>query len=386
LNAETLDEHRLRRLIDAGRLVVSELELDAVLERLLEAARDVTSARYAALGVLDQGGRGLDRFTSLGLDGETRRRIGPLPRGKGVLGVLITDPRPLRLTEVGEHPRSYGFPEGHPPMHTFLGVPVRVRGKVYGNLYLTEKKDGAFTQADEEAVILLGQWAGIAIANARSVAEERLRESIEGSERERGRWSRELHDDTLQGLGALRVLLAAALRRGGPEVTAAAEQAVEQLTEEISKLRGLISELRPAALDIGLEAALEALAERSSSRDDLEVRMSIALNAGGDEPPRLGGELERAIYRLAQEALTNAGRHSQAEGVEVRLSRRDRLIELVVEDDGIGFDPGSSTTGFGLRGIRERVALAGGRLKVESEPGTGTRLTATFPTDRRSGA
>jgi GAF domain-containing protein len=165
---ERLGDVQLRRLLDVGRSLVSDLDLESVLQAVLEAARDLTGARYAALGVLSGRGDELERFLTLGIDGAVRARIGDLPRGHGVLGVLIKDPRPLRLPDVGKHPQSYGFPAGHPPMTTFLGVPVRVREAVYGNLYLTDKEGGGeFGEADEAAVVVLAEWAGQAIANAR---------------------------------------------------------------------------------------------------------------------------------------------------------------------------------------------------------------------------
>jgi signal transduction histidine kinase len=165
---ESLDEHRLARLLEAGRGLISELDLDTVLDRLLETAADVTGARYVALGILDEDRSELSRFLTRGIDEDTHRVIGDLPRGRGILGVLIDDPRPLRLEDVGDHPRSYGFPPGHPPMRTFLGVPIRIRGEAWGNLYLTEKADGEpFSIEDEEAAVVLADWAAIAIGNAR---------------------------------------------------------------------------------------------------------------------------------------------------------------------------------------------------------------------------
>ena len=171
-----MDEAQLRRLLDVGRSLISELDPEVVLQRLLEVARDVTGARYAAIGVLDEGRDELERFLTVGIDEETHRQIGDLPRGRGVLGVLISDPRPLRLTEVSAHPQSFGFPLAHPPMTTFLGVPIVIEGEAWGNLYLTEKAGGEFTEEDEEAAVVLAGWAGIAIANARlyrSVRERR---------------------------------------------------------------------------------------------------------------------------------------------------------------------------------------------------------------------
>jgi signal transduction histidine kinase len=163
----TLDQLQIRRLLDLGRGLVAKLDVDEVLDEILEAAREITGARYAALGVLNDRRSVLGRFITVGVDREARRVIGDLPRGRGVLGVLIDDPRPLRLGDVGRHPQSYGFPDGHPPMRSFLGVPILIRGEPWGNLYLTEKEGGEFTEADEEAVVILADWAATAIDNAR---------------------------------------------------------------------------------------------------------------------------------------------------------------------------------------------------------------------------
>jgi signal transduction histidine kinase len=162
-----MDELRLRRLIAVGRTLVAELDLEVLLLTIVEASRELTGARYAALGVLNDRGDALERFLTVGMDDDARARIGDLPHGHGVLGVLIHDPQPLRLSDVSEHPRSYGFPAGHPPMRAFLGVPVRIRDDVYGNLYMTDKDSGDFDEGDEEAAVVLAEWAGIAIQNAR---------------------------------------------------------------------------------------------------------------------------------------------------------------------------------------------------------------------------
>jgi signal transduction histidine kinase len=535
LDTDALDEHRLRRLIETGRALVSQLDLEVVLERIVEVARELTGAHYAALGILDDRRESLERFLTAGLDAETRATIGDLPRGRGVLGVLISDPRPLRLQDVGEHPRSYGFPPGHPPMKSFLGVPIMIRGEAYGNLYLTEKQGGEFSAADEQAVVILADWAAIAIDNARlytavwerrdeleravrgleasreiahalggetelervlelivkrgralveagslmilldeeeqvvvaatageigsgvigrrlpnesltpsslrelgataastlfvplafrrerlgllvaldrvvggpefgkedeqllrsfatsaaiavhtakSVADDRLRDSIAASELERRRWARELHDETLQGLAALQVVLSAALKRGSPEQLAAAvRDAVEQIGVEIQNLRSLIVELRPAALDeLGLEPAIRSLTERTAAIEDLEVETGIDLSVGGGGAKRLPTELENTIYRLVQEALTNATKHAHAKRVVVEVVSRNGAVEVRVEDDGIGFDPARRHSGFGLRGMRERVALAGGTLELDSTSGgQGTRIRAVLP-------
>ena len=176
-----VDASKLGRLLEVGRALVAERDPDSVLMRVLDEARDLTGARYAAIGILDEDKSGLARFLTVGIDDETRQRIGPLPQGHGILGELIRDARPLRLARIGDHPRSYGFPADHPPMQTFLGVPVVIRGEVFGNLYLTEKADGAeFDDADEQLLVVLAEWAAVAVDNARAHAQsQRDRRKIE---------------------------------------------------------------------------------------------------------------------------------------------------------------------------------------------------------------
>jgi two-component system, NarL family, sensor histidine kinase DevS len=377
---QPLDEARLRRLIAVGRSLLSQLDLETVLGRVLNAARDLTQARYAALGILDSDRSRLDRFITVGIDDITRVQIGALPEGRGVLGVLISDPKPLRLTNVSDHPRSYGFPEHHPPMRSFLGVPILIGGEAFGNLYLTEKEGGDFNEVDEESVMILAEWAAIAIANARSVARDRLRRTMDASERERKFWARELHDETLQGLAALRVLLGSGLRVGTPEAMARAiTQATDELGGEIDKLRALITELRPAALDeLGLMAAIEALTERSAVTAGLDIKTEFAIpETWGRE--RLDPELESTLYRLVQEALTNVVKHARAERVDLKVSMDGDAVTVSVRDDGVGFDPATMSEGFGLVGMRERLELIGGHVQVSSAPGQGTEVRAELP-------
>src|SRR4051812_45536249 len=205
--AATGESERLRTLLETGIALSSELSLDAVLERIVEAAAELTGARYAALGVIDRAGTGLERFVTAGIDEETRTTIGEPPHGRGILGVLIREAKPLRLHDLTEDPRSVGFPPGHPPMRTFLGVPVVLRGVSFGNLYLTEKEAGDFTDEDEELVTVLAAQAAVAVENAR------LYEST-------SRWSRQLESLNEVGnalvsevdLPALLELIAARLR------------------------------------------------------------------------------------------------------------------------------------------------------------------------------
>jgi len=379
-----LDEDRLRRLIAVGRALVQQLDLEALLTQIADVAREVTGARYAAIGVLDEARAEVERFLARGIDDATRARLGHPPRGRGILGLLIRDPRPLRLHDLREHPQSYGFPPHHPPMRTFLGVPIVVRGRAWGNLYLTDKDAGDFDAADEEAAVILADWAAVAIDNAGRFEQQRLRDTLAAAEQERRRWARELHDETLQGLGGLQVLLSSALRRSEPEqTTAAVRAAVAEIGTEIEKLRTLIAELRPAALDeLGLQPALESLADRVAAVEGIVVTTDVALGAAAGAAGRLEPELETALYRLVQEALTNVVKHARAERVAVTVRARDGHVELTVSDDGCGFDPAVPRGGFGLLGMQERVVLAGGALRVESAPGTGTTVRATLRADR----
>lgn len=375
-----LDEKALRRLLVAGRGLVSDLELDRVLANVLEAAIEITGARYAALGVLNADRSGLENFIHKGIDEQTRKRIGDLPTGKGALGILIEDPRPLRLADVGADPRSYGFPPGHPPMETFLGVPITIRGEPWGNLYLTEKAGGEeFNRADQEAAIVLAEWAAIAIGNARSIAADRLRFSMEAAEQERLQWARELHDETLQGLAAIRLILATA-RRGGPGgLEGAVDRSLEQIDLEIASLRRLISDLRPDSLDqLGIEAALGGLAARVESRFQ-GVRVEVTCTPSEGERLELPPQI--AIYRVAQEAITNAIRHGGAGAINVELERvAERAgAELRVRDDGCGFDFERAELGFGIVGMQERAALAGGTLSIESASGAGSTIRLQIP-------
>jgi signal transduction histidine kinase len=264
-------------------------------------------------------------------------------------------------------------------MKSFLGVPILIKGKAYGNLYLTDKHGGEFDEGDEASVVTLATWAAIAIDNARSVREDRLRSAIEASEQERRRWAHELHDETLQGLGGLQVLLSSALRKGDPtSLESAARAAVEQISVDIMNLRSLITELRPAALDqIGLEPALKSLVGRAALSDDLEVEYDFALDLNGEE--RLPSELESTVYRLVQEALTNISKHAGASHVWLNVACSGRSLELSVRDDGSGFEPESVGSGFGLTGMRERAALAGGELEIFSASGSGTSIRAVLP-------
>ena len=534
---------RLRGLVDAGIALSSELSLDDLLKKLAETAASLTGARYAALGVIDETGTGLERFVHTGIDAETVDRIGELPRGHGILGALITDARSLRLNTITDDPRSVGFPPDHPPMRGFLGVPIVLRGRAYGNLYLTEKAHGPFTDEDQELVETLASQAAVAIENARlyedatnwsaqlealnevgtalageielprllklisrrlrgligarvvtialptpygtlrveaadgddaddilglqleragsksgvvlerrraervdsladdpevdqeatrllrastglyvpllargrsigvigvhdkegddprfsdddlrlaetfatraavavdlsaRVAGDALRRVVEAQELERRRLARELHDQTGQELTSVLLGLRAVEEAKSDGERAEALAAVrEQVVETLHDVRRLAVELRPKALDdFGLVPALERLrdtfAEQTGMRVDLESQIR----------ERLPTEVETALYRIVQEALTNVVKHAQATAVSIVLAPKAGAVAALIEDDGRGFTPDGSGDGLGLLGMGERLALLGGRLKIESRPGAGTAIVAEVP-------
>ena len=376
-------------LVSAGILLSSELNLDDVLQRLVDIARNVMGAGYAALGVLDEEGGGLSNFVVSGMDAGERRRVGALPRGKGLLGLLIREPHPVRIASIADDPRSAGFPDGHPIMKTFLGVPIRVGAKVFGNLYLTDRLDGAlFTEDDELVALTLAAQAAVAIGNAQRYTEqeqtalrasqereraraEGLRRAIEAQEAERARIARELHDEAGQELTAL----ALQLRVMDDHVTSDAGRAHlaavrHALARTSTNLRALAIELRPSGLkDHGLRSAIERQARRVQESTGITIDLAVA-----PVPERLGESVEIALFRVVQEALTNVARHSGGTRASVIASVHAGRLRLVIEDDGNGFDPAAPTDRLGLAGIRERIQLIGGELWIESADREGTTV------------
>jgi signal transduction histidine kinase len=262
-------------------------------------------------------------------------------------------------------------------MRTFLGTPIRILERQWGNLYLTEKESGEdFTEEDERAVVALAEWAAIAIGNARSVATERLRLAMDAAEQERRQWARELHDATLQGLAAVRLMLVTG-RRDGRRLEAAVDRSIEQIDHEIGALRDLITDVRPDSLqELGIVPALGALASRIEARRE-GVRIPIEVQPGPDV--RFSPAQEIAVYRVVQEAITNAIRHGGATRIAVTLARTKSSLVTRIADDGAGFAPDRADLGFGIVGMRERAELAEGRLEIDSAPGEGAVVTLTLP-------
>jgi signal transduction histidine kinase len=270
--------------------------------------------------------------------------------------------------------------------HPALFVPMAYRGRIVGVLNVIGRvsKDEPFSDSEEELIMSFATSAATAVATAQSVESERVRLSLRAMEDERARWARELHDETLQGLGALRILLSSARRtEGRSELDAALERAIAQVTDEIANLRALITDLRPAALDeLGLQSALEALIDQRRAQGSLKIEAAVDLAWDGeDAPARLEPELEAAIYRLVQEALTNAIKHADPSSLRIEVIERDGCVFAAVRDDGHGFDPSASHGGFGLTSMQERVSLADGKLEISSDQ-DGTTVQARFPVKR----
>lgn len=362
-------------LIRAGLVLASEMSLPSILQKFVELACDVADARYGALGVLDRDGRMIQDFITHGLTDDERRAIGPLPVGKGILGALITEAKPLRLARIQDDPRSVGFPPNHPPMTSFLGVPIKVRDQVYGNLYLTEKRAGAeFTPDDEEAALTLGAQAGVAIENAR-IREELQRLAVL---EDRERIAQELHDGVIQSLFAVGMALQAATAlTGDPDaLKARLTTAVDDVDRVIRELRNYIFGLGPGGMaDRELDRAIRELVEEYRRGSDVAIRAEVDPEAASLLAPK-----STHVVQAAREAISNALRHAEAKSVSVVLGREDGAALLEVEDDGRGFEPQAATdTGQGLGNLRARAEALGGTLEIRSEPGAGTSVRIRIP-------
>lgn len=361
----------------ATRAIAGELDVDRVLQLIVDSVRELVGARYAALGTFDTRGL-IERFITSGISDELRRRIGPLPQGRGLLGTIIRDGVTLRIPDIARHPESYGFPPDHPPMGSLLGVPIRVAGKSVGNFYLTEKEGAAeFSDADEQLVEMFALHAGIAIQNARLHQEVQKLAIVD----ERLRISRDLHDGIIQSIYAVSLSLEDVpelIDEDASEAASRVDRAIDRLHTTIADIRTFIVGLGPDA-DGGLRSALELLAREllAGSGVELEIDLSGAAVLDGRLSPEAGHELSQ----IAREALSNVARHSGASRASLSLQVEGNSAILEVQDDGKGFDPrrrlGSGH--FGLANLRDRSAAVAATLAIESEPGAGTRIIVRLP-------
>jgi signal transduction histidine kinase len=353
----------LAAVSDALLGIAGDLRTDAVLERLVEAARDLAAARYAALGVPDEDGDGFSRWISAGLTDDEIDAIGPLPRTHGLLGEALHDPTPFHSPDVRTDDRFAGWwPSAHPDLDAFLAVPIVFRGDVVGAFYLANK-DGGFTADDERLVGDLAAHAAVLIEHSRLYEASHELSVLE----ERNRLARELHDALTQSLFGLRLRLEAGDVAGASSL----------LEDIFGELRSLILQLRPPALEAdGLVASLAKHLDVVGRTHGIDTRLD-ATSVGGLSP-----EAERALFRIAQEAVTNVVRHASAAEVTVSLERGEGTVVLQVVDDGIGFDPSHhaiSSRRLGLVSMRERAADLGGTLSLTSAPGQGATVRAEIP-------
>ena len=369
----------LYRVSQAVLSVTRQMPTRDVLQVIVRSARSLVGARYAALGVPDEG----DSFAEFVVDGmsaEQWQAIGPLPRRHGMLGVLLTEGKPERLADIRADPRFEGWPAAHPDMSHFLGVPVRDGDRVLGIIFAANKVSGpGFTGRDQEILSLFAAHAAIALTNARLYERSQELSVLQ----ERSRLARELHDAVTQKLFSIRAHARAAAVRAGrepfdPDRVKAEIATVETLGAQAhAELRAVIDGLAPPDLRAGgLADALRRYAVLAGRAHGIAVTFTAA------GLPALTPGTEAALYRVAQEALHNALRHSGAAKIEISLSLTGRRILLEVTDDGRGFAPDAPAPGLGLTSMRERAAAVGGTLSVSSSPGAGTRVTLAIPLDQ----
>ncbi len=370
---------QIHTALDAAvRGIAGLASLDEVLQVIADRVRPLIGAQYAALGIVDAGGR-IERFITSGLDEPTRRRIGALPEGHGVLGVIIHENRSFRIADINADPRRYGFPPNHPLMKSFLGVPITVKGVSLGRLYLTNKVGAdEFSEDDLALCETFALHAGIAMENAH--LHEQLRRLAIVDERER--ISKDLHDGIIQNMYAVGLSLEDVPELMGDdrdEAAARVERAIDSIHLAIQDIRNFIIGLRPELLEgASLVGGLATLVEeyRHNAIIDLELRVPDAVI----EPP---AAITGQLLAIVSESLSNVVRHSQASRalVELTTGGGGDGYELRIEDNGIGFDP-ALVGRLGHRGLintRERASQAGGNVTIDSQPGGGSRLTVRVP-------
>ena len=375
------DPVKLRRILEAVMLIEADLDLPDLLRHVIEEACSMTSARYGALGVLNAKGDALSEFVTVGLSVEEEERIGARPTGRGVLGLLITEPKALRLTSLGSDPDSYGFPPGHPPMDSFLGVPIKVRDEVYGNLYLTDKQGWSEFTADDEALVgALALAAGIAIENTR--LHQRVAEVAVYDDRDR--LARDLHDTVIQRLFAVGLSIQSVVGApGGPGAVERLQGAVRDIDETIRQVRASIYELGDQGTDQGVRAKVLSLV-----RDlDPVVGSEVAVSFEGPVDTAVSDQVTEHLLATIREAVTNVGRHAQATKASVVLCVDGTQCRLQVTDNGRGFKGTSSSDGgHGLGNLRRRAEKLNGHLLIESPPGAGRPSLGRCPSTSRAWA
>lgn len=360
---------RLRTLLEVGNDLTRRLELPVLLRRVVEVAVDLLDARYGALGVIGTDRR-LEQFIHVGIDDELATRIGHLPEGKGLLGVLIDDATPVRLDRLSDDSRSSGFPSHHPPMGSFLGVPIRVGDEVFGNLYLTESRRGAFSNEDEELAVGLAATAGVAIENARLFDHRRQLELLD----ERTRIARDLHDHVIQRLFAVGLNLQATAGRVPADVA-------EAVGAQVAEIDGAIAQIRQSIFSLSVTGAgkdrVRARILDAVDRFHGRVQQPISSRFVGPVDLVADPALTDDLVAVVTEGIANAIRHAAATRVSVAVITSDGHLVADVEDDGIGL--AEDVTFSGLANLRQRAIARSGSLELIPVKGGGTRLRWRVP-------
>ena len=355
--------------------VASQLSVRDVLQMIVRSARSLAGARYAALGVPGEAGT-FAEFVVDGLTAQEQAAIGPLPRQHGMLAVMLREGKPLRLADIRQDPRFWGWPAAHPELSDVLGVPITEGEQVLGFIFAACKTEpGGFTERDERLVSLFAAHAAIAMTNARLYERGRELSVLQ----ERSRLARDLHDAVSQKLFSVRAKARAAAVLVGRDPARAIEEigSVADLAGQAqAELRAVIDGLAPPELAAGgLAGSVRGYAVMAGRTYGADVQFQAG------DLPALDPQRETVIYRVAQEAIGNALRHSGGQAVTVTLAGRQGRVVLEVRDDGNGFDVRTTQPGLGLASMRERAASAGGRLTVTSAPGTGTVVRLSVPTN-----
>ena len=368
------DPAKLRRVIAAMLLIDGDISLDGVLRRVVDEARSISGARYGALGVVNDDRTSLARFITSGMSAETEAEIGDRPKGLGVLGLLIAEPESLRISDLNTHPNTVGFPPGHPPMSSFLGVPIAIRGETFGNLYLTDKIGWAeFTEDDLALTEALAVAAGTVIQN---VQLRSLREAAVVHE-DRERLARDLHDRVIQRIFGAGLMLEGMI--GGVEPDALPERlsaVIEQLDEGITELRSTIFALGMGGSERGIRSQLDQLVRDLSGI----VSFDIVLRFDGPVDSAISILVSEHIVSVVRESVTNIEKHAHATETTVHLSVHGTLCQLEVSDNGHGLPADWQTTGGqGMSNIESRAQSLDGTFGIQSTPDGGTMLNWRVP-------
>ena len=375
---------QLNALDQAVRGISGVLDLDRVLQVIVDRVRDLVGAEYAAIGIVDAEGA-IERFITSGISAEARKRIGDLPRGHGLLGLIIRENRAYRIPDIELHPQRYGFPPNHPEMHAFLGMPILARGVPVGRLYLTNKLGSAEFDADDQALVeRFALHAGIAIDNARLHDQNRRLAIVD----ERERISRDLHDGVIQSLYAQTLALddvPELMTEDPEEARRRIDETIDALHAVIRDVRNFIFGLRPVLLEAGtLDAGIRQLATELRRNSGVAVEVNVADTEG--RLAELPIETTAELLAITREALSNVARHAGATSASVELNGDTDPMRLELVDDGRGFDVDAvvDRTHHGISNIRARAASLGADFEVRSDASSGTRIIVLLP--RRRGA